>query len=344
VVEALRTNAAHWRADGSAFYGVLTEHVADDVEAGGPTWAVLSSHAGRPKTELPAVRMLDAVHRLVLAGEAPALAAHYASTGGDGDAEAAWPSFLEVVANNADELRAALDHPPQTNAVGRCPAVVGGLLTVAAETELPIRLLEIGASAGLLLRCDHYRYEAGGRGWGDPDSPVRFVDSWVEGMPPLAAPLRILERRGCDQHPLDPSRKDDRLALLSYIWPDQTDRFQLVRSALDVAARFPAAVEQASIPDWLAANLLPLKPGRATVVLNSYVWQYLDTATATRAQRALDDAASAATVETPFAHLSFEALDADYSNTQLRLTVWPGGEERLLALAGPHIGPVRWLA
>ncbi len=61
------------------------------------------------------------------------------------------------------------------------------------------------------------------------------------------------------------------------------------------------------------------------------------------AQKLRYDAGAAAGSEAPLAHLSFEALDADYNNTQLRLTLWPGGGERLLALAGPHLGPVRWI-
>lgn len=210
LIEALRANAVQWQAEGSPFYAGLVERIADDVGAGGPTWTVLSSHAGRPSTELPAIRLLDAVHRLVLSGQAPTLVAHYPSTGGDGDVAATWAPLLDVVAHHGDDLRKALDHPVQTNAVGRCPAIVGGLLAVAAETGMPVRLLELGASAGLLLVCDHYCYEAGDQAWGDAESPVRFVDPWVGGMPPLGAPLQIVERRGCDQHPLDPGREDDR--------------------------------------------------------------------------------------------------------------------------------------
>jgi len=47
LVEALRSNASQWKADGSPFYAVLTERIADDIEVGGPTWTVLSSHASR---------------------------------------------------------------------------------------------------------------------------------------------------------------------------------------------------------------------------------------------------------------------------------------------------------
>ena len=37
------------------------------------------------------LRVIGAVHKLVLSGAAPALAAHFPSVGGDGDAAAAWP-------------------------------------------------------------------------------------------------------------------------------------------------------------------------------------------------------------------------------------------------------------
>jgi hypothetical protein len=37
--------------------------------------------------------------------------------------------------------------------------LIGGFLRVAAMTRRPLRLLEVGSSAGLNLRWDHYRYE-----------------------------------------------------------------------------------------------------------------------------------------------------------------------------------------
>jgi hypothetical protein len=37
------------------------------------------------------------------------------------------------------------------------PRCVGAFLLLARETGMPLRILEVGASAGLLLRWDHYR-------------------------------------------------------------------------------------------------------------------------------------------------------------------------------------------
>jgi hypothetical protein len=74
------------------------------------------------------------------------------------------------------------------------------------------------------------------------------------------------------------------------------------------------------------------------------VWQYLDREVSAASQATLEAAAVTATADAPLAHLSFEALDGDYANTQHRLTVWPGGDDRLLGLGGPHLPPVRWRA
>ena len=77
-----------------------------------------------------------------------------------------------------------------------------GFLAVAAQTGLPLRLLEVGASAGLNLRWDRYRYEAEGFAWGPPDSPLRIEFELSGGDDPRrggdgrrAGGLRCLARR-----------------------------------------------------------------------------------------------------------------------------------------------------
>ncbi|OOK63264.1 hypothetical protein BZL30_9525 [Mycobacterium kansasii] len=133
-------------------YGELLDLVAADVEAGGLFGSILSGHEDDPSRHAVPLRLLGGLHRLVLDGRAPTLRRWYPSTGGSWDAAAAWPDIIRVAADHADALRAALDQPPQTNEVGRSAALIGGLLQVNHEFGLPIRLFEIGASAGLNLR------------------------------------------------------------------------------------------------------------------------------------------------------------------------------------------------
>ena len=49
-----------------------------------------------------------------------------------------------------------------------------------------------------------------------------------------------------------------------------------------------------------------------------------------------------ATESAPLAWLSLERTPG-FDAAELRLTTWPGGEERVLAKAGFHDGPVEWL-
>ena len=210
---------------GSTLWAEMNRRLAADVERDGPTWALLAEHAEDSTDAAYPLRVLGGAHRLALAGEAPALAAHLPSTGGDGDADATWAALLELLESPPRGLLDALSRPPQTNEVGRAASMIGGFLVLAAETRRPLRALEIGSSAGLNLRFDRFRYEQGAAGFGPPDSPVRFADLWADGQPPFDAPLEVVARAGCDLDPVDPTTDDGRLTLLSYVWPDQEERF-----------------------------------------------------------------------------------------------------------------------
>jgi hypothetical protein len=328
---------------GSPFYGELLERMADDVSAGGPVGQFLADRLDSTYEEAVPLRFLGGVHRLVLAGKAPELAARFPSVGGDGDAATAWPALLTVMHDHAGAIRDALTRPPQTNEVGRSAALVGGFLVVAGDTGLPLRVLEVGSSAGLNLRFDRYWYESDGFGYGDAASPVRFTGLWEEGPPPFDAPITIAERRGCDRDPIDAGDEDGRLTLLSYVWPGQTERFSMLRAALDVARDIPVAIDRADIPDWLGRQLAEPAPERATVVFHSIVWQYLTDGERVSAEAALAVAGGRATIDAPLAWLRLEP-SADLTHTELRVTTWPGGDERLLARCHYHLGPVHWVA
>ena len=328
---------------GSPFYADLLERMADDVLAGGPVGRFLADQLDTSYEEAVPLRFLGGVHRLVLAGRAPELAVRFPSVGGDGDAAAAWPALLSVLESHADAVRDALTRPPQTNEVGRSAALVGGFLVVARDTGLPLRVLEVGSSAGLNLRFDRYWYESDGTGYGDAASPVRFAGLWAEGQPPFGASITIADRRGCDRDPIDARTEDGRLTLLSYVWPGQTERFTMLRAALDVAREVPVAIDRAGIPDWLARQLDEPTTDRATVAFHSIVWQYLTDDERATAEAALATAGNRATPDAPLAWLRLEP-SADLTHTELRVTTWPGGEERLLARCHYHLGPMQWVA
>jgi hypothetical protein len=226
--------------------------------------------------------------------------------------------------------------------VGRSAALLGGYLVVAAKTGLPLRVLEIGASAGLNLRFDRFAYEAGGQVAGDPGSPVRFVEPWTGGRrPDLGVRIDVRERRGCDLHPIDPASPEGRLRLRSFVWPDQLDRLARLEQALDLAPLVPVTVDRASAPDWLDVRLANDRPGTATVVTHSIVMQYLSPDEQERMLAVLGDAGGRATRNAPLAWLRMEAAGP---TAEIRLTMWPGGRRRVLGTSNYHGPPVEWQA
>jgi hypothetical protein len=275
----------------------------------------------------------------VLERRAPGLAVHYPSVGGTpGDV---WPAARVVVEEQLEPLRALVRRPVQTNEVGRSSALLGGLLHVAA-LGLPVRLLEVGASGGLNLHVDRYRHEvADGVVLGDPRSPVVLATPWRGTLPDVRAPLRLVERQGCDPGPLDPASAEDRLTLTSYVWPDQLDRFERLRGALQVAAAAPERFERLGGAAFLERELHP-RDGAATVVWHSVVWQYVPPDERDRITAAIEDAGRRATPAAPVAHLWLEPEHVDHGGFVLRLRSWPGGELRLLADAQGHGPPVVW--
>jgi hypothetical protein len=341
LADMLRVQGHYCRVIGSPLYAELLERAADDVLGGGPVAEALAGHEHDDPSSMLPLRLMGAVHRLVLAGEAPALARFYPSMGGEPDAERAWPAFRDTVAALAPRVREELDPPVQTNEVGRCGALLGAFMLVAREHGLPLRLLEVGASAGLNLNFDRYRYELGGASFGAEDSPVRFAGFVSEGTLPLAPALEVAERRGCDAAPLDPRSESDRLLLRSFVWPDQVERFQALDGALELAARHPVAVDHADAADWVERRLAQPTPGRATVVFHSLVMMYMNGETRGRMTAALEDAGRRATADAPLAWLRME-LGGDEANVDLK--TWPGGEDRRVARAHYHGHEVKWLA
>jgi hypothetical protein len=319
---------------GSPLYEDLLYRAADDYEQGGPTLRVLEGHEDDPKDSALALRLMGAVHRLVLEGAAPGLAERYAAT--DGDGERTWEAFRATLEEHLAELRPLIERPVQTNEVGRCAALLPGFLTVAARSGLPLRMLEVGASAGLNLGWSEYRYEAEGFAWGQADSPLRIAFELSGGEIP-AVRATVAERAGCDAAPVDPTTEEGRLTLLSYCWPDQATRMERLRAALELAAACPAAVDRSGAVEWAAARLAEPAPGRATVLFHSVVMQYLSEEERDDFAQVVGEGGSRAGEDAPLAWLRMEP---DGDRAAVRLAIWPGGEDRLLARAGYHGTPV----
>jgi hypothetical protein len=333
----LRERAAEFDRLGAPLYGVLARGIAADWERDGPVRDVLAGWEQAPSEAVVDLRLLGGLYRIVLQGRAPALAPYYRSLGGRAGPEGAWGVAREIVAANAAELRDALDVVPQTNEVGRAAPLVVGLLDAVSRTGLRrVRLLEIGASAGLNLRADRFRI--GGEGWavGPADSPVR-LEGAVRG-PVRPVEFEVVERRGCDLHPIDPGTAEGRLRLISFVWPDHLERHARLSAALEVATGLPVEVDRAPAVPWLEGQLLrEPAPDVLTVVWHSVIGLYLP-----QDQRAaIASLLVGAGRRGPVARVELEHRDLrPGSLPELAVTLHPDGGRRVIADAGHHGPPV----
>lgn len=336
----LADQARSCEAMGSPLYALLLRHAARDASEAGVVHRLLRRHAAPGRGGALALRLMAAVHILVLRGEAPELARHYPSVGGSDDPQGAWAAFVRVIGERGEVLHELVERPCQTNEVGRCAGLAVGFLEAAARTGLPLRLREIGASAGLNLRWDHFRYGGAGTAFGPPDSPVNLTGLWQEAPPHTATSVTVVERRGCDPDPVDPGSEEGRLALTASVWADQVERHTRLRGALAVAEHVPAHVDDASVQTWLPEQLAEPSPGAVTVVYHSVVEEYLSHEVRDVVRRSLEDAGARATPDAPLAWVRLEPVSA-VRRHGVTMRLWPGPAERLLATCGAHGQDVR---
>ena len=344
--EARTSRLLRWQADacrelGSPLYGDLLRHASADLLAGGPTAEVLRGHLDDRLSSVLALRLLGGAHALALSGQAPELAAFYPSAGGTVEpvpgSPRAWAALQRTFADQAEEIRTWLDHPPQTNEVGRAAALLGGLRHIAAEEALPIRLVEVGASAGLNLRADHFYVPGDAGSYGAPDSPVVLAHGW-QGEAPPESHIEVVERVGGDLAPVDPTTPSGRLRLTAYVWPDQADRLCRLRGAFVLAEEVPAELRAESASATLART--ELVPGSWTVLWHSIFRQYLSEDQRAELTSGVAALGATATPSARFAYLYLEQSRA--GGCPVTLETWPGGHRRVLGSAPAHGLPVHW--
>jgi len=314
---------------GSPLTARVLRAVATDLPAPVRDWA------GDPVADALPLRVAGALHALVLSGHDPQLAACYPPHPPDG-VEAASSRALSA---HPGVLSAFLADPPQTNEVGRAGVLTPGFLAIAAQTGKPLSLLEIGASAGLNLRWDRYRYDFDGARWGVADSPVRLAPAWSGRPPPLDATVSVVARAGCDLAPIDVADLGARLRLRSYVWADQAERRTRLDAAIGLALLNPVSLQRSDAAAWLHEALpAALGPDHVTVVYHSVVWHYLPAA---QQSFIICTMASAAATGHPLAWLRYEPV-APGEPMHLTLRLWPGAGWQDLAEVHPHGASVAW--
>ena len=337
-LEAFELQASWCRQLDSDLYADLLEAAAMDLASGGVVESIVGDFEGDAVSAALALRLMGGLHRLVLMGIAPVLAAHYPSVGGSPDPATLVDDFLATLEQHTGYLKDGLAIAPQTNDIGRSAALLAGIFS-ALEGERSVRLLGLGSAGGLNLNLDRYRYESAVWSWGDQATPATITFDWTGPAPPKPKRFAVVNRRGCDMRPLDVLDPEQVLRLLSFIWPDQQDRFNRTAAAVEIARQDPPVVDRADASEWLSRQLGQPAPRKVlTVVQHSIMWQYLPEEAKHAVAAEIEAAGERATHRHPFAHVSFEPRPVGYEGKGMLVTVrrWPGGETRVLGRGHAH--------
>jgi hypothetical protein len=321
--DALQLQARQCSSLGSRMYEALFNELLEDYEMGGRTYAILAGRSAKPIHEATPLRLAGAIHRVVLRGDDARLARHYPSVGGTPGED--FPSdFIAYMRDHLDEIELGLNSQVQTNEVGRSVVhlVLSHWVTQFGVTEMD--WLEVGASAGLNLNFDHFYACYKHLRMGDPQSSLRFMGDWF-GNEPLVPrnAARVVQRKGCDPYPIDVTNENEELRLLSFVWPDQRDRLQRLRAAIDIAKNYKPLIDSDSADTWIERQLTRERD-RATMVFHSIAWQYMGSTVQKSFVASLEQAGSQATAAKP---LIWARMEPAGPVADVRATVWNGSAE-----------------
>ena len=321
---------------GRQFYGRrCCEPMAADARAGGPVFDVLAPHAAEPFERVYQLRLLGGVHRIVLEGRAPGLGAplpvgrwrRRRRRGVAPVPRPASPPRPPEVRRRADATRC---RPTRWSARPRSSA---GSSTVARETGLPLRVLELGVERRASTCAS--TTTATSRTARASAPPTRRSASSTAG-PTATPPFDVAPRGGRAERAVTATRSTRRprtaaLTLLSYLWPGQDERFETLRGrARRRPPRSTAPVERA---DLARVARRPARRRRGPASRRSCSTRSSGSTCPMSARAARSRARIArragerATADAPARLAPARAAACPASaHPELRLTLWPGGE------------------
>lgn len=305
----------------SPLYQVLCPAVAADP-------ATLTMLTARRAGQQPSFLLFGAVHDMLLAGAEHRLRDYYPSVVGERALAPvdAGPVFLDFCrvhrAALMDLIRTKL---VQTNVVRRAIGLRFALSAIARETDRPVHLIEVGASAGLLLFVDRYRCVVGGQAFGPQAADVTLDCEWRgTTTPELGVLPPIASRIGIDLHPVDVTDAVQRRWLRALVWPEDLGAARLLDSALRSVVADPPRVLAGDAVDVCPRIGRELPSGEPRVVFHAAVRMHVP---ADR-QPTFDAAIDTIGDHGPLYHVWLEPPAAPHFP-------WPADDRMALSMHGP---------
>lgn len=271
----LRKFAGQETAAASPLYSHLADHTAADDEIAGLLTATDDRSAS------PTL-LFAAVHRVLAAEPYHELTNYYPSLGGSYGPDAAlWPMWRAFVVERAARVRDLVaTRVTQTNEVGRAASLYPAVALAAKQARAPIGLLEVGASAGLLLGLDTfgYRYqtEQAGQIVAGPTRATVGLHCALgiapgATLPKIPKKIPVTAKVGLDPHPVDLADEEEYAWLEACIWADQPERQRTFSAAAAAQRKAPPELVAGDAVADLAAAAARIPVEVPLVVLTSHV-------------------------------------------------------------------------
>jgi hypothetical protein len=290
--------------------------------------------------------LLAAIHFLLLGGVRHDLAKFYGScVDSPLPAAMAFNAFKAFCTEHEAKIRELVStRRVQTNEVSRSSYLFTAFSLIVSQCiSMPLTLIEIGTSAGLLLNWDRYYYDFGpNESFGNVGARVQIQCEFLgNGKPTLSNNLpKVVHRVGIDLHTIDLRNSHEALWLRSLIWPDQPQRMKLCDDAIEQFKLTPARLVKGDVVDVLSSEV-DASPVESTIcVFHCHTLNQFSNEQRRR-------------FDTLLAHISnrrsINQLSAEWIRTskpELRLIRWEKGTptEWLLARVDQHGRWIEWVA
>ena len=262
--EAFLEQAAHCEGR-SPLYADLCRRFAED-----PRVAALADDWG---DRVP-LQILGGFHYLVLGGEAR------------------WDDVDAALDEHADFLRRFVaEQPVQTNEVQRSWVLLPLFLHAIGSSD--VHVVELGASAGLNLAWDRYRYRYRGGEWGPADAPLVLSGDERRPLPDglLSARPSVRSRIGIDLAPVDVTSAEGARLLRAFVWAGHEERLARLDRAMEALRADPPELLRGDVADALPGVLERLPPDGVVLVFQTAVFHMLSEEGLARVRETLDTSA-----------------------------------------------------
>jgi hypothetical protein len=250
--------------------------------------------------------------------------------------EASWDDIGAAFAEHAVFIRRfTAEQAVQTNEVQRAWALLPAFLALADGR--PFDLLELGPSAGLNLLFDRYRYRYTDARWGDGPLELQGNDRLPPPRELFGRQISVARRRGVDLNPVDATTAEGSRLLEAFLWPDQAERIERLRRAIDVLRTDPPELVRGDYTVRLPELLADRVPGAQLVVFQTASTMYVDRDAMARVRAALQQAS----LGEPFVFLNAEAGGGE-DGFSLQVERYPGGRRHRVAVFDFHGAWLDW--